>query len=126
MAIETLPGYEIGNKPNQLLRGLFLRAEDKLTDAELRTLRHLNEEAESIVGNIAEVCNGLGNLVHNDTGGDVGVPAGDFRSCEDLSVLLWTLGGLASYAKGLINVASEAETTLEDRARRATRGARAA
>lgn len=116
MATETVTATEIGISPESLLRGLFKRAEDRLTDDELLTVAMLGEEAQSIVGHIEILCNGIGCLVAEDSDKEAG--AGNFQSGDDVAPLLWALGGMAGYAKGLMNVAGWADTARDRRARK--------
>lgn len=130
MATETVPpGDEIRCEPESLLRGLFKRAEDRLTDDELATVSESSAEAENIVGHIATLCEGIGCLVAADGDRLRGASAGNFQRAEDVATLLWALAGMANYAKGMMNVAGWAEAAIEGRARNAqpaekARGAR--
>jgi hypothetical protein len=117
MATETVTPQEISGTSESLLRGLFKRAEDRLTDDELRTVAILSEEAYSIVGHIECLCNGIGCLVAADSDRQAGERAGNFQSGGDVANLLWALGGMAGYAKGLMNVADWAGAAQENRAR---------
>lgn len=120
MATETVtPAHPIGGTTDSLLRGLFKRAEDRLTDEELRTVAMLDQEAQNIVGHIECLCNGIGSLVASDSDRDRGASAGNFQSGDDVATLLWALGGMAGYAKGLMNVAEWAGAAQENRARNA-------
>mgnify|MGYP000903194961 CR=1 FL=1 len=118
MATETVPpGDEIRCEPESLLRGLFKRSADRLTDDELSTVAESSVEAENIVGHIATLCEGIGCLVAADGDRQRGASAGNFQRAEDVATLLWALGGMASYAKGMMNVAGWAEAAIERRAR---------
>jgi hypothetical protein len=125
MATETVTLPAIGPTPESLLRGLFKRAEDRLTDDELRTMAALIDEAENIVGHLELLCNGIGCLVAADSDREAGESAGNFQSGDDVAAMLWALGGMAGYAKALMNVAGWAEVAREDPARTGPRPAAA-
>jgi hypothetical protein len=119
MATETVTSPDaIGAGTERLLRGMFKRAEDKLTDDELRTVAMLSEDAYNIVGHIECLCNGISGLVAADSDRTAGESAGNFQSGDDVATLLWALGGMAGYAKGLMNVADWAGEAQDTRARK--------
>lgn len=83
MATETVTSAEIGTSPESLLRGLFKRAEDRLTDDELLTVAMLGEQAQNIVGYIEILCDGIGCLVAEDSDRETG--AGNFQCGDDVA-----------------------------------------
>lgn len=116
MATETVPVIDqIGPHAGDLLRGLFKRAQDQLTDEELLKASMLGEEAMNVIGHIELLCNGIGCLVSCDVDRKDGAGMGNFQGGDDVAPLLWSIGTMAGYAKGLMHVAELAEVAIEQR-----------
>ena len=111
----SIPGHKFRSDPASLLRNLFLRAEDHLTDAELNLVAGVaREDAETLLDHLQKLTQGIGCLVAADADGD-GSRAGNFQSGEDVSNLLWALSDFAGYAHGLLNMSGFAEASIESR-----------
>lgn len=122
MATETVqpaqtPAPRIGATPEGLLLGLFDRASANLSGADLDSVVGLMEEAECIVGNIRHLCDGLATLVAQDADGSHRAPVGSFQDGASVAHLLWTVGGMAGYAAGLMRLSSLADDERVVRAR---------
>lgn len=114
--VEHIKRTEVEN----VLRGLFLHAEGRLSAKELEHVSFLREEAATMLGNVEKLTNDLGCLVAAD--GDhkhSSDMAGNFRQPEDVARLLWTISGQISIVKAMLNVSEWADEAIERRVKKA-------
>lgn len=100
-----------------VLELLFNRAAPNMTGPELAHLASQSGElAQSIALRAAEVAEGVGLLIADDTAhGAAGIETGAFRDNNSLPGLLWHFGDVFQQVAGLVGVADEAAFLARER-----------
>lgn len=90
-----------------LIQTLMTKAEANMSDAELQQIAiDTGEEARSISGKLKDLVNGIACLVSCDK------DAGTFRSPDDVSNLLFSVGHHVEIVEALIDLKISAECSL--------------
>lgn len=111
---------DLGAELPQLMAGLFERAADNLTEAELQHLKAYPEVAHNMVVRMAEVCTGIACLVQSDDPKNGGSYVGSFSEPVSSSSLLFMLADTARQADAFMTLGQRAAVELESRARLAS------
>lgn len=101
------------NGLGNILEGLILRSQDRLTDDDLKVMSSLSGMAALKVRQLATVSEHLGSLTCCDS------EVGAFDQPQDLADLLWLVSGVASEAHALLEAAAMANALLHGRQLRA-------
>ena len=83
-----------------------------LSEAELREMSDLSDTAQFAACNLRQVVDGIGCLVLADESATN--QAGNFRSADSVSTLLFSIASQIDLIDGLIQVGTEAECRLQD------------
>lgn len=91
---------------------LWGKSKSKLTEDELQAMSDLSDTAQFTANNLRQIVEGIGCMLLAD---DSAIhQAGNFRTADSVSTLLFSIAGQIDLIDGLIQVSSEAQHRLTE------------
>lgn len=94
------------------LATMWAKSKAQLSDDELQAISDLSDTAQFAANNLRQVVEGIGNLVLADESATH--QAGNFRTADSVSTLLFSIASQIDLIDGLIQVSTKAECRLSE------------
>lgn len=91
---------------------LWGKSKSKLTEDELLAMSDLGDTAQFTANNLRQIVEGIGCMLLADDSATR--QAGNFRTADSVSTLLFSIAGQIDLINGLIQISTEAECRLND------------